>query len=186
MMPMFDEGLGRREANHVPLTPIDFIARAAQVYGERCAVVHGAVRRTWRETYERTRCLASALQQAGIGRGDTVAVLLPNIPQMIEAHFGVPMAGAVLNTLNTRLDIASILFMLRHGEAKVLIVDTEYAELAHRASLEFPELRIVSVNDVMPADRTGFHVQPITKPSCKAVIRNSHGSRRPTNGTRSR
>ena len=155
-MPIFDEGLGRREANYVPLTPIDFIARAADVYGERLAIVHGEVRRTWRETYERTRRLASALQRAGIGRGDTVAVLLPNIPPMIEAHFGVPMAGAVLNTLNTRLDTASILFMLRHGEAKVLIVDTEFADLAQRASLEFPDLRIVSVNDVMPADPHKF------------------------------
>lgn len=150
-MHMFEEGLGRREANYVPLTPVDFIARAADVYGERLAVVHGNVRRTWGETYERTRRLASALQRAGIGRGDTVAVLLPNIPPMIEAHFGVPMASAVLNTLNTRLDTLSILFMLKHGEAKVLIVDTEYAELAQRASLECPDLRIVSVNDVMPA-----------------------------------
>jgi fatty-acyl-CoA synthase len=79
MTHMFDEGLGRREANYVPLTPVDFIARAAEVYGDRLAVVHGAIRRTWRETYERTRRLASALQRAGIGRGDTVAVLLPNI-----------------------------------------------------------------------------------------------------------
>jgi fatty-acyl-CoA synthase len=156
MTHMFEEGLGRREANYVPLTPVDFIARAAEVYGERLAVVHGAIRRNWRETYERTRRLASALQRAGIGRGDTVAVLLPNIPPMIEAHFGVPMAGAVLNTLNTRLDASSILFMLRHGEAKVLIVDTEYAELAHRASLEFPDLRIISVEDVMPADPHKF------------------------------
>jgi fatty-acyl-CoA synthase len=155
-MHMFEEGLGRREANYVPLTPVDFIARAADVYGERLAVVHGNVRRTWRETYERTRRLASALEQAGIGRGDTVAVLLPNIPPMIEAHFGVPMVGAVLNTLNTRLDTSSILFMLKHGEAKVLIVDTEFADLAQRASLECPDLRIVSVDDVMPADPDRF------------------------------
>lgn len=155
-MHMFEEGLGRREANYVPLTPVDFIARAADVYGKRLAIVHGEMHRTWRETYERTRRLASALQRAGVGRGDTVAVLLPNIPPMIEAHFGVPMAGAVLNTLNTRLDTASILFMLRHGEAKVLIVDTEFADLAQRASREFPDLRIVSVNDVMPADPYKF------------------------------
>jgi fatty-acyl-CoA synthase len=155
-MHMFEEGLGRREANYVPLTPIDFIARAADVYGERLAIVHGDVRRTWCETYERTRRLASALQRAGIGRGDTVAVLLPNIPPMIEAHFGVPMAGAVLNTLNTRLDASSILFMLRHGEAKVLIVDTEFAELAQRAALALPDLRIVSVSDVMPAEPDKF------------------------------
>ncbi|CAB3764940.1 acyl-CoA synthetase [Paraburkholderia humisilvae] len=156
MTQMFDEGLSRRDANYVPLTPIDFIARAAEIYGERAAMVYGDVRRNWRETYERVCRLASALEQEGIGRGDTVAVLLPNIPAMIEAHFGVPMAGAVLNTINTRLDIASILFMLRHGEAKLLIVDTEFAELAQRAALEIPALRIVSVSDAMPADPHAF------------------------------
>ncbi|MBP0591974.1 acyl-CoA synthetase [Paraburkholderia sp. LEh10] len=156
MTHMFDAGLGRREANYVPLTPIDFIARAAEVYGDRLAVVHGDVRRNWRETYERARRLASALQRAGIGRGDTVAALLPNIPPMIEAHFGVPMAGAVLNTLNTRLDIASILYMLRHGDAKALIVDTEYGELARCAAQECAQLRIVSVSDAMPADAQCF------------------------------
>ncbi|SIT46894.1 3-methylmercaptopropionyl-CoA ligase, DmdB [Paraburkholderia piptadeniae] len=156
MTHMFDAGLGRREANYVPLTPIDFIARAADVYGDRLAIVHGHMRRTWRETYERARRLASALQRAGVGRGDTVAALLPNIPPMIEAHFGVPMAGAVLNTLNTRLDIPSILYMLRHGEAKVLIVDTEFGELAQRAAQECPQLRIVSVSDAMPARAQHF------------------------------
>ena len=156
MKHMFEEGLERREANYVPLTPIDFIVRAAEVYGERPAVVHGEIRRNWRETYERARRLASALRQAGIERGDTVAALLPNIPPMIEAHFGVPMAGAVLNTLNTRLDVSSLLFMLRHGEAKALIVDTEYGEFAHRAALEFPDLRVISVADAMPADPAQF------------------------------
>jgi fatty-acyl-CoA synthase len=156
MKHMFEAGLERREANNVPLTPIDFIVRAAEVYGERLAVVHGEIRRNWRETYERTRRLASALERAGIERGDTVAALLPNIPPMIEAHFGVPMAGAVLNTLNTRLDISSLLFMLRHGEAKALIVDTEYGEFAHRAALEFPNLRVISVADAMPADADQF------------------------------
>ena len=82
--------------------------------------------------------------------------MLPNIPAMVEAHFGVPMAGAVLNTINTRLDVSSVLFMLRHGEAKVLIVDTEYAEFAHRAALEVPGLKIVSVADAMPADPARF------------------------------
>ncbi|OYD72087.1 UNVERIFIED_ORG: fatty-acyl-CoA synthase [Burkholderia sp. CF145] len=156
MTHMFEAGLARREANHVPLTPIDFIARAAEVYGDRLAVVHGDVRRTWRETYERARRLASALQRAGVARGETVAALLPNIPPMIEAHFGVPMAGAVLNTLNTRLDAASILYMLRHGEAKALIVDSEYGELGLRAAREFPQLRIISVSDAQPADTRHF------------------------------
>jgi len=156
MTHMYEAGLARREANYVPLTPIDFIARAADVYGDRLAVVHGDIRRTWRETYERARRLASALQRAGVARGDTVAALLPNIPPMIEAHFGVPMAGAVLNTLNTRLDIASILYMLRHGEAKVLIVDSEYGELALRAARELPQLRIISVSDALPAEPHHF------------------------------
>ncbi|WP_175672768.1 acyl-CoA synthetase [Burkholderia ambifaria] len=156
MTQMFEAGLGRRDANYVPLTPIDFLVRAAEVYGERLAIVHGDVRRTWGETHTRAKQLASALAQAGVARGDTVAAVLPNIPAMVEAHFGVPMAGAVLNTINTRLDISSVLFMLRHGEAKVLIVDTEYADLAHRAAREVPGLKIVSVADAMPADPVRF------------------------------
>ncbi|KVH38770.1 acyl-CoA synthetase [Burkholderia cepacia] len=156
MTQMFEAGLGRRDANYVPLTPIDFLVRTAEVYGERLAIVHGDVRRTWGETYTRAKRLASALARLGVGRGDTVAAMLPNIPAMVEAHFGVPMAGAVLNTINTRLDVSSVLFMLRHGEAKVLIVDTEYAEFAHRAALEVPGLKIVSVADAMPADPARF------------------------------
>jgi fatty-acyl-CoA synthase len=156
MQHPYEQGLAPCEANYVPLTPIDFIARAAEVYGDRLAMVYGDIRRDWRQTYERTRRLASALTQAGIGRGDTVAVLLPNIPAMVEAHFGVPMAGAVLNTLNTRLDVSTMLFMLRHGEAKALIVDTEFAQLAQRAALALPHLRIITVADVAPADPTQF------------------------------
>ncbi|PRG24045.1 acyl-CoA synthetase [Burkholderia multivorans] len=156
MTQMFEAGLGRREANYVPLTPIDFLVRSAEVYGDRVAIVHGDVRRTWAETYARARRLASALAAAGVGRGETVAALLPNIPAMVEAHFGVPMAGAVLNTINTRLDAASVLFMLRHGEAKVLIVDTEYADIAQRAAQELPWLKLVSVADAMPADPARF------------------------------
>jgi fatty-acyl-CoA synthase len=156
MTHMFDEGLGRRDANYVPLTPIDFLSRAAEIYSEYPAIVYGDLRRNWRETYERACRLASALERAGIGPGDTVAVLLPNIPAMIEVHFGVPMARAVLNAINTRLDIASILFMLRHGEAKLLIVDSEFAELAQRVALELPALRIVSVSDAFEADLRAF------------------------------
>ena len=148
MSSMYDHGLGRRDANYEALTPVDFIARAAEVYGDRLAVVHGKVRRNWRQTYERAQRLAGALAQAGIKRGDTVAVMLPNIPAMVEAHFGVPMLGAVLNTLNTRLDTPSVLFMLGHGEARALIIDTEYAELAQRARAEFPHLAVISVHDL--------------------------------------
>src|SRR5260370_40257377 len=120
-MSMFTEGLERREANFSPLTPIDFIARAAEVYGDRLAVVYGDTRRNWRETYDRTRQLASALTNVGVRKGETVAPLLPNTPSMIEAHFGVPMAGAVLNTLNTRLAADTMTFRLKHGEAQALI-----------------------------------------------------------------
>ena len=155
MTQMFEAGLGRRDANYVPLTPIDFLVRTAEVYGERLAIVHGDVRRTWARP-TRARSNWRALARLGVERGDTVAAMLPNIPAMVEAHFGVPMAGAVLNTINTRLDVSSVLFMLRHGEAKVLIVDTEYAEFAHRAALEVPGLKIVSVADAMPADPARF------------------------------
>jgi fatty-acyl-CoA synthase len=143
----FNTGLERRTVNHAPLTPLDFIARAADVYGDRLAVVHGEIRRNWRETYVRSCQLASALQRRGIGKDDTVAVLLPNIPAMVECHFGVPMAGAVLNTLNTRLDLASILYMLRHGEAKALIVDTEYLPMVEQLRQALPELQIMGVHD---------------------------------------
>ena len=146
-MTDFDKGLQRRDVNFVPLTPLDFIARTAAVYGDRLAVVHGELRRNWRETYARTRRLASALTSHGIGKNDTVAVLLPNIPEMVECHFGVPMAGAVLNTLNTRLDFATLLFMLRHGEAKALIADTEYLSLVDSLRAELPDLLVIGVND---------------------------------------
>ena len=99
--PAYLEGLGKNQANYTPLTPLTFIERAAAVYPARLAVVHGAYRATWSETYARCRRLASALARRGIGRNDTVAVMAPNMPAMMEAHFGVPMSGAVLNTLNT-------------------------------------------------------------------------------------
>ncbi len=146
-MTDFNTGLERRVVNHAPLTPLDFIARTADVYGDRLAVVHGEIRRNWRETYARSRQLASALQRRGIAKDDTVAVLLPNIPAMVKCHFGVPTAGAGLNTLNTRLDFASILYMLRHGEAKVLIADTEYLPLVEELRQALPELQIIGVHD---------------------------------------
>jgi len=111
----FEHDLDKTPANFVPLTPLSFIERAAAVYPRRLSVVHGAQRYTWKETYSRARRLASALSRRGVGVGDTVAVMLPNTPPMYEAHFGVPMCGAVLNALNTRLDAQAIAFMLEHG-----------------------------------------------------------------------
>ena len=124
---IYDHGLDRNPANHQPLTPLTFLERAAAVFPDRTAVIHGGLRRSYRDLYARCRRLASALSAHGIGRGDTVAVMLANTPAMIECHYGVPMAGAVLNTLNTRLDAAIIGFCLDHGEAKVVITDREFA-----------------------------------------------------------
>ena len=120
-------GLDRNRANYTPLTPLSLLARTAYVYPQRLAVVSGPRRYTWREVYARCRRLASALAARGIGAGDTVSVMLPNVPAMYEAHFGVPMTGAVLNTLNTRLDAPAIAFMLDHAEAKVVITDREFS-----------------------------------------------------------
>jgi fatty-acyl-CoA synthase len=125
----YEAHLDKTQANYTPLTPISLIARTAYVYPRHTAVVHGDQRYTWAETYARSRRLASALSAAGIGLGDTVAVMAANTPEMIDAHFGVPMTGGVLNTLNTRLDAEAIAFMLQHGEAKVLITDTEFSTI---------------------------------------------------------
>ncbi len=133
MANIYEQGLDRNSANFTPITPLLFLERSAEVYPNRVAVIHGKLRQTWMQTYERCRRLASALQKHGIGLGDTVAVMLPNTPPMVEAHFGIPMAGAVLNALNTRLDPESIAFMLNHGEAKVVIIDPEFSSVMKKA-----------------------------------------------------
>lgn len=120
-------GLDKTQANHVAFSPISFLERSALVFPKKTAIIHGALRQNWLDTLTRSRQLASGLQALGIKTGDTVAVMLPNTPPMVEAHFGVPMSGAILNCLNTRLDAASIAFMLTHGEAKLVIFDSEFA-----------------------------------------------------------
>ena len=132
-MSPYDHGLEKNPANFTPLTPLSFLPKAAAVYPERTAVIHGARRFTWRELSMRTRRLASALQQRGIGKGDTVAAMLANTPEMIEMHFGPAMIGAVVNTLNTRLDAEAIAFMLDHAEAKLLVTDREFAPIIEKA-----------------------------------------------------
>jgi fatty-acyl-CoA synthase len=159
-MGIYDHDLGRTVANFAPLTPLAFIERAAEIYPGRLAVVHGDLRRTWSEVYARCRQLASALQARGIGKGDTVAVMLPNTPPMVEAHFGIPMAGAVLNTLNTRLDPETIAFMLDHGEAKAVIVDPEFAPMMKRAIAlrrSKHDLLVIDVDDAVygPGEKIG-------------------------------
>ena len=129
----YDTDLPHNPANFQPLTPLSFLARAASVHPDQTAIVHGARRWSYAEFFSRARRLASALVGRGIRRGDTVAVLLPNVPAMLDAHYGVPMAGAVLNAINTRLDAAIIAFILDHGEAKVLIADREYSKVVKDA-----------------------------------------------------
>ncbi len=138
--------LDKNPANYAPLTPLSFLERTASVYPDLPSVIHGRQRYTWSETYARCRRLASALAKRGIGVGDTVAVMLPNIPAMYEAHFGVPMAGAVLNTLNTRLDAEAIGFMLEHGEAKLLITDKEFAPVIEKA-IAGRKIEVIDVED---------------------------------------
>ena len=129
----YQHGLDKNPANFVALSPLSYIERSARVYPDRLAVIYGERRQTWAQTYARCRQLGSALQARGIGSGDTVAVMLPNVPAMLEAHFGIPMSGAVLNTLNTRLDAEAIAFMLQHGEAKVLLTDREFSGVVEKA-----------------------------------------------------
>ncbi|PUE06938.1 acyl-CoA synthetase [Limnohabitans sp. T6-5] len=158
---IFDQDLPQTPANHAPMSPLSFIERTAEVYPSRLAIVHGDLRQDWASTYRRSRQLASALAQAGIGKNDTVAVILPNTPPMVEAHFGIPMAGAVLNALNTRLDPETIAFMLDHGEAKAVIVDPEFSgtmkkALALRQSKT--PLLVIDVEDALytgPSEKLG-------------------------------
>jgi fatty-acyl-CoA synthase len=146
----YGSGLERNAANYTPLTPVSFLAKAAYVYPDRVAIVHGTVRRTWAETYARCRQLASALERRGVGRGDTVAVMLPNVPAMIELHFGPAMIGAVVNTLNTRLDAEAIAFMLEHGEAKVLFTDREFSPIIAKAlALTKAKPLVIDVEDAL-------------------------------------
>jgi fatty-acyl-CoA synthase len=145
----YELGLDKNDANFVALSPLSFIERSASVYPDRTAVIYGSRRQTWRDTYARCRRLASGLKQRGIGVGDTVAVMLPNVPAMFEAHFGVPMTGAVLNTLNTRLDAEAIAFTVQHGEAKVLLIDREFAGVIEKALAMLGDRRpfVIEVED---------------------------------------
>ncbi len=129
----FNLELEKNPGNYSPLSPTSLISWASDVYPDRVAVVYGERKLTWRETYSRCRQLASALKQLGVGYGDTVAIMAPNIPAMFEAHYGIPMLGAVINALNTRLDATTIAFMLEHGGAKVLLVDREYRAVINEA-----------------------------------------------------
>src|SRR6266850_7971565 len=129
----YDADLDRNPANFQPLTPLSLLDRAASIYPDHPAIVHGKLTRSYREFYARARRLGSALAKRGIKPGDTVSVMLANTPPMLEAHYGVPMAGAVLNALNTRLDGAILAFTLDHADTKVLIVDREFSKVMKEA-----------------------------------------------------
>ena len=144
----YNTDLDRNPANYQPLTPLTFLERASSVFPEHTAIIHGAIRRNYAEFYRRSRQLASALSDKGIGRGDTVSVMLANTPAMLESHYGVPMCGAVLHSINTRLDPATIAYQLDHSEAKVLIVDREFLTII-RAAIELSQVSpiLVDYND---------------------------------------
>ncbi|PIE47143.1 MAG: acyl-CoA synthetase [Gammaproteobacteria bacterium] len=151
-MTDFHTGLGKNQANHTPLTPIDFIERAAAVYPNKTAIIyddleHNDSSQTWAETFERCCKLSDGLRKLGIEKNHTVAIMSPNTPAMVEAAFGVPMSGAVLCTLNTRLDPNTLTFCLQHSEAKILILDSEFAHLAEIMEETFPNLTIIHSTD---------------------------------------
>ncbi|MEX1107868.1 MAG: AMP-binding protein, partial [Dongiaceae bacterium] len=157
----YETDLDRNDANYVPLSPLSFLPKAAAVHPNRTAIVHGTRRQNWAETYARCRRLASALAKRGIGKSASVATLCPNVPPQYEAHFGVPMAGAVLNTINVRLDAPSIAFILDHGEADVLIVDPEFAEVA-AAALKDVKREILVIDAEDPAFAGGRRIGALT------------------------
>lgn len=148
MNNIYDADLDHCDANYVSLSPLSFLGRVARVYPDHPSVIHGGTRWTWRETAERCNRLASALTKRNIGPGDTVSVMAPNIPALYESHFGVPMTGAVLNALNIRLDAKTLAFILEHGEAKVLITDTEFSPVIKDAlRICNQELLVIDIHD---------------------------------------
>lgn len=172
-MTDFHTGLGKNQANHTPLTPIDFIERAAAVYPKKTAIIyddlqHNDYSQTWAETFERCCKLSDGLRKLGIEKNHTVAIMSPNTPAMVEAAFGVPMSGAVLCTLNTRLDANALTFCLQHSEAKILILDSEFAHLAEILDETFPDLIIIH-----STDRALPNVEQFGKMTYEALIASS-------------
>ncbi len=163
--PIYEQHLDKNAANYVALSPVSFVERSAEVFADLPAVVHGARRYTWAQTRDRSARLAAALRALGVGRGDTVSVMLPNTPEMVEAHYAVPALNAVLNTLNTRLDAPLLAWQMNHCEAQVLITDREFAPLMAQAlqllrSEHGRELVVIDVDDseyTGPGDRVGTH-----------------------------
>ena len=147
-MTIYDTDLDQNAANYVPLSPVSLLRRAAQIYPHRRAVVYGERALTWSEVWHRCVAVAQALRARGIGRGDTVAMISANIPEMFEVHFAVPMAGAVLNAINMRLDAATVRFILEHGEARLFLVDREFGAVAAEALVGLDaDIQVVHIDD---------------------------------------
>lgn len=146
----FEENLPKNQANYSPLTPLSFLTRTAEVFPERTAVIHGEIKRSWRETLKRCTRLASALKKKGVVQGTTVSVMAPNVPELLEAHFGVLMTGGVLNALNIRLEAETLAYILEHGESQVLITDREFSPVIQKVlqQLEDPPL-VIDIDDPM-------------------------------------
>ena len=160
-MTDYSTGLAKTEANHQPLTPLQFIARTASVYPNKTSIIYddlvqSPINYTWAQTYSRCRSLAHGLRKLGIAKDDTVAIMAPNTPAMVEAAFGVPMSQGVLCTLNTRLDIGALTFCLQHSEAKVLILDSEFAEHVDLIEETFPNLILIHATDRAFAETKPF------------------------------
>ena len=134
---IMEKNLEKNEANYAPLSPISFLTRSANIWPDKIAWIHGNKNNTYKQLLDRCSSIASGLVKTGISKGDTVSAILPNVPAMIECHFAVLMAGAVLNTINTRLDPESIKFILQHGEAKAIFVDPEYLNIVEKALKDF-------------------------------------------------
>ena len=160
-MSAYNEHLERNSANFQPLTPLAFLERAAAVFSDRIAIRHGVLARNYRDFYARARRLASALERHGVGKNDTVSVMLANTPAMLECHYGVPMCGAVLNTLNTRLDAAILAFTLDHAETKVLIVDREFSGVMREALRRCKAAPLVIDYDDPEYDGPGTRLGPL-------------------------
>lgn len=157
----FETHLEKNPANYQALSPLSYLERSAFVYPEKTAVIHGQLRYSYRQFYERCRRLASALSRLGVGAGDTVAVMCPNTPPMLEAHYGVPMIGAVLNALNYRLDADTIAFILDHGEARVVLTDTEFADTMKRAVSQLDrDITVIDIDD--PVSKSGQRIADMT------------------------
>ncbi len=168
---LFETRLGRNAANHVALSPLSFLARTAAVHPDRLAVIYGRHRSSWAQIYARCRRLAAALSARGVGRGDTVAVMAPNVPALFEAHFVVPMLGAVLSAINGHADSETIAYILQHGEAKQVLVDTEFAGAMREALARRPAAIRPGIIDIADAaDAAVADVAPLGDVEYEAML----------------